>query len=75
MVSNALKVTGHADKIHDVVEGRAAAMSAQVQDARKLLRDSQIDEAVRPLKRLWRPTQKTPACCCRPRRSTAWRCA
>lgn len=49
MVSNALKVTGHADKIHDVVEGRAAAMSAQVQDARKLLRDSQIDEAVQAI--------------------------
>lgn len=46
MVSNALIVTGHGDKVHDVVVGRAAAMEAKVQDARKLLRDSQIDEAV-----------------------------
>lgn len=46
MVSNTLTMTGHADKIHDVVIGRAAALESQVQDARKLLRDSQIDDAV-----------------------------
>ncbi|HET8868956.1 MAG TPA: tetratricopeptide repeat protein [Aquabacterium sp.] len=46
LVSNALKTTGHADKIEKVVEGQAAAMEAKVKDARKLLRDSQIDEAV-----------------------------
>lgn len=49
MVGNALTNTGHADKIHDVVEGRAAVLDAQVQDARKLLRDSQIDDAVRAI--------------------------
>lgn len=46
LVSNTLRSTGHADKVQSVVEGRAAALEAQVKDARKLLRDSQIDEAV-----------------------------
>ncbi|HET8693521.1 MAG TPA: tetratricopeptide repeat protein [Aquabacterium sp.] len=46
MVSNALKTTGHADKIAQVVEGQAAVMEGKVKDARKLLRDSEIDKAV-----------------------------
>lgn len=49
MVSNTLASTGHADKIHDVVVGRTAELERQVQDARKLLRDSQIDDAVRAI--------------------------
>jgi len=46
MIGNALRETGHESKILQLVEGAAAALDLRVKDARKLLRDSQIDEAV-----------------------------
>jgi tetratricopeptide (TPR) repeat protein len=46
LIGNALRDTGHADKIAQVVDSSAAALTTCVQDARKLLRDSQIDAAV-----------------------------
>jgi tetratricopeptide (TPR) repeat protein len=46
LISNALRDTGHEDKIAAIVESSAATLDAKVKDARKLLRDSQIDEAV-----------------------------
>jgi len=46
LIGNALRDTGHEDKIHAIVESSAATLDAKVQDARKLLRDSQIDAAV-----------------------------
>jgi tetratricopeptide (TPR) repeat protein len=46
MVSNALRDTGHEDKINDIVAAGAAVLETRVKDARKLFRDSQIDEAV-----------------------------
>jgi tetratricopeptide (TPR) repeat protein len=46
LISNALRATGHEDKIQAIVESSAATLEAKVKDARKLLRDSQIDEAV-----------------------------
>ncbi|MDI1259044.1 tetratricopeptide repeat-containing response regulator [Aquabacterium sp.] len=46
MIGNALRETGHEDKIDRIINTASAAMQARVQDARKLLRDSQIDEAV-----------------------------
>lgn len=46
LITKTLRDTGHEDKIAAVVEGSAATLDAKVQDARKLLRNSQIDEAV-----------------------------
>jgi tetratricopeptide (TPR) repeat protein len=46
MIGNALKETGHEDKIHQVIESAAAGLENRVKDARKLLRDSQVDEAI-----------------------------
>ncbi|MDO9198273.1 tetratricopeptide repeat protein [Rhodoferax sp.] len=46
MISKALSDTGHEDKIHQIVESGAAALANSIKDARKLLRDSQIDQAV-----------------------------
>ena len=46
MIANALRDTGHQDKIERVINSSSAAMQTRVQDARKLLRDSQIDDAV-----------------------------
>lgn len=46
MIGNALRNTGHEDKIDRIVNSSSAVMQTRVQDARKLLRDSQIDEAV-----------------------------
>ncbi|MFZ4551715.1 MAG: tetratricopeptide repeat protein [Aquabacterium sp.] len=46
MIGKALHDTGHEDKIGSVIESAAAGLDAKVKDARKLLRDSQIDEAV-----------------------------
>ncbi|CAH0352621.1 hypothetical protein AQB9606_02730 [Aquabacterium sp. CECT 9606] len=46
MIGNALRETGHEDKVDRIINTASAAMQTRVQDARKLLRDSQIDEAV-----------------------------
>jgi tetratricopeptide (TPR) repeat protein len=46
MIGNALRETGHKDKIDRIVNTSSATMQTRVQDARKLLRDSQIEEAV-----------------------------
>ncbi|MFT3856987.1 MAG: tetratricopeptide repeat protein [Aquabacterium sp.] len=46
MIGKALADTGHEDKIQAVVEAGAAILEAKVQNARKLLRDSQIDDAL-----------------------------
>jgi hypothetical protein len=46
LISKALRDTGHEDKISSVVESAAAGLQSKVADARKLLRDSQIDDAV-----------------------------
>jgi len=46
LIGNALRSTGHADKIAQVVDSSAEALTTCVQDARKLLRDSQIAAAV-----------------------------
>lgn len=49
MVSNTLRETGHEDKVHDIVEAGAVELENRVKDARKLFRDSKIDEAVRAI--------------------------
>jgi tetratricopeptide (TPR) repeat protein len=46
MIGNALRDTGHEDQIDRIISSSSAVMQTRVQDARKLLRDSQIDEAV-----------------------------
>ena len=46
MITKALEDTGHADKVSHVIESATASMQGMVADARKLLRDSRIDEAV-----------------------------
>jgi DNA-binding response OmpR family regulator len=46
MINKALRDTGHEDKINSIVDARIVALEAKVKDARKLLRDSNIDEAL-----------------------------
>lgn len=46
MVGNALKDTGHEDKMQSIIVAAAAVLDAKVQDARKLLGNSKIDDAV-----------------------------
>lgn len=46
MIGKALRDTGHEEKVEDLIQGAAAALENKVKDARKLLRDSQVDEAV-----------------------------
>jgi len=46
MVGKALRDTGHEDKIETVVESAANGLQTKVADARKLLRDSKVEEAV-----------------------------
>jgi tetratricopeptide (TPR) repeat protein len=46
LIGKALRDTGHEDKIGSVIESATAGLQGKVADARKLLRDSQIDEAV-----------------------------
>ncbi|WP_298015225.1 tetratricopeptide repeat protein [uncultured Aquabacterium sp.] len=46
MIGNALRDTGHEDKVEQLIAGAAAALENKVKDARKLLRDSQVEEAV-----------------------------
>lgn len=46
LIGKALRDTGHEDKIASVIDSAAAGLQTKVADARKLLRDSQIDEAV-----------------------------
>lgn len=51
MIGNALRDTGHEDKIDAIVESSAKTLETTVQSARKLLRDSQIDDAVAAIER------------------------
>ena len=46
MIAKALQDTGHEDKVSAVIESATASMQNMVTDARKLLRDSRIDDAV-----------------------------
>jgi methyl coenzyme M reductase subunit C-like uncharacterized protein (methanogenesis marker protein 7) len=46
LVSNALRSTGHEDKIATLVEGATIRMQRRLTDAKTLLRESQVDEAV-----------------------------
>ncbi len=46
LIGKTLRDTGHEDKIASVIESAAAGLESKVSDARKLLRDSKIDEAV-----------------------------
>lgn len=49
IVANTLRETGHEDKVPEIVEAGTARLESKVQDARKLFRDSKIDEAVRAI--------------------------
>lgn len=46
LIGNALRETGHGDKSNDIILTPAAALESKVQDARKLLGNSRIDDAV-----------------------------
>jgi hypothetical protein len=46
MIGNTLRNTGHEDKIRKIVDSGIVALEGKVQDARKLLRDSNIDAAL-----------------------------
>lgn len=46
MISKALRDTGHEDKINQVIEAAAAGLQRRVGDAKKLFRDSQIDDGL-----------------------------
>jgi hypothetical protein len=46
MITRTLSDTGHEDKLDAVIESATAGLQSKVSDARKLLRDSRIDEAV-----------------------------
>lgn len=46
MITRTLTDTGHEDKLDAVIESATAGLQGKVSDARKLLRDSRIDEAV-----------------------------
>ena len=46
LITKTLEETGHEDKIGSVIESAAEGMQNMVADARKLLRDSRIDDAV-----------------------------
>lgn len=47
MISRTLSDTGHEDQLDAVIESATAGLQGKVTDARKLLRDSRIDEAVK----------------------------
>lgn len=46
LIAKTLEETGHEDKVASVIDSAAEGMQNMVADARKLLRDSRIDEAV-----------------------------
>lgn len=46
MITKALRDTGHEDKIEAVIESAAADLQNKVASARRMLRDSKVDEAV-----------------------------
>lgn len=46
MISKALHDTGHAEKVAGVIDSATAGMQNRVSEARKLMRDNRIDEAV-----------------------------
>lgn len=46
MIGNALRETGHEDKIDTLIEAAAAGLQRRVTDAKKLFRDSRIDDAL-----------------------------
>ena len=49
LIGNALKQTGHEDKIEQVVEGAVGAINLRVDNAKILFRSSQIDEALKAI--------------------------
>lgn len=46
MIGKALRDTGHEDKVQHVIDSAAASLDGKVRDAKKLFRDSKIDEAI-----------------------------
>lgn len=46
MIANALRDTGHDDKLQQIIDGPAAELQLRVKDARALLRESKFDEAM-----------------------------
>ena len=46
IIGKALKDTGHADKIEEVIQAAVQVLERKVVDAKKLFRESQIDEAL-----------------------------
>lgn len=46
LITKTLEETGHEDKVESVIESATAGMQNMVTDARKLLRESRIDDAV-----------------------------
>lgn len=46
LVRNALRATGHEDKMDSLVEAAAAGLQGRVTDAKSLFRDSKIDDAL-----------------------------
>lgn len=46
LVRNALRLTGHEDKMDSLVEAAAAGLQGRVTDAKSLFRDSKIDDAL-----------------------------
>jgi predicted Zn-dependent protease len=46
MIGKALRDTGHEDKVQQLIDSAAAGLDKKVQDAKKLFRDSKIDEAI-----------------------------
>lgn len=49
LVRKALRDTGHEDKMDQLVEAAAAGLKQRVADARRLFRDSRIDEALKAI--------------------------
>jgi len=46
MIGKALRDTGHGDKVQRVIDSAAAGLENKVKDAKRLFRDSKIDEAI-----------------------------
>lgn len=49
LIAHALRDTGHADKVQQVIEAAAAGLQLRVKDAKTLFRDSRIDEALQAI--------------------------
>ncbi|MEK8046069.1 tetratricopeptide repeat protein [Ideonella margarita] len=46
LIGNALRDTGHEDKVQSLIEAAAAGLETRVKEAKSLFRDSKIDEAL-----------------------------